>query len=328
MNQDKFQHIDQIFSISTETEFEKMAIEVFHFQYQNNLVYKTYCDYLKTNVRAIKSINQIPFLPISFFKTHQIYTGKPNFDVTFSSSGTTGMVTSKHLVKDLSIYKQSFLKAFEQFYGNIEDYVVLGLLPSYLEREGSSLVYMVDTLIKLSKNENSGFFLDNYKGLLDVVKSNQTTKRILLIGVSYALLDLAEQFNPDLSGCVVMETGGMKGKRKEMPKSELHEVLKQGLNVDEIHSEYGMTELLSQAYANKNGEFDTPQWMKIFTREYNDPFSYTSQKTGGLNIIDLANVYSCAFIATQDLGKIHANYFEVVGRFDNSDIRGCNLLVQ
>lgn len=328
MNQHKFQHIDQIFSISTDLEFEKMALLVFNFQYHNNPVYKKYCDYLKIDLSAIKSIKQIPFLPISFFKSHEIYIGNHTPNKIFTSSGTTGMVTSKHSINDISIYEQSFLKAFDLFYGNIEDYIVLGLLPSYLEREGSSLIYMVDKLIQLSKHPKNGFFLNEYETLIDIINTEKLTKKIILFGVSYALLDLAEQFNPDLSGCIIMETGGMKGKRKEMPKSELHHTLKMGLNVDTIHSEYGMTELLSQAYALKGGQFKTPPWMKVLSREYNDPFSYTTSKTGGLNIIDLANIYSCSFIATQDLGKIHDNYFEILGRFDNSDIRGCNLLVQ
>ena len=328
MKQDKFQHIDQIFSISNHSEFEKMALIVFNFQYNNNPIYKQYCDYLKIDIRTIKSVKEIPFLPISFFKSHSIYIGNSKDDKTFTSSGTTGMTTSKHLVKDILIYEQSFLKSFELFYGNIEDYVVLGLLPSYLEREGSSLIYMVDKLIELSKHSKSGFYLNEYEDLIEVIHSVKSTKKVILFGVSYALLDLAEQFKPDLARCIIIETGGMKGRRKEMPKYELHNTLKMGLNVDNIHSEYGMTELLSQAYATENGQFKTPPFMKVLSREYNDPFSYTKTKTGGLNIIDLANVYSCSFIATQDLGKIYPNYFEVLGRFDNSDIRGCNLLIQ
>lgn len=328
MKQDKFQHIDKIFSISNQYEFENMALLVFNFQYQNNPIYKQYCDYLKIKSNSIQSIEQIPFLPISFFKSHPVYIGNQPENKTFTSSGTTGTVSSRHFVKDILIYEQSFLKAFELFYGDIEDYVVLGLLPSYLEREGSSLIYMVDKLIQLSKHSKSGFYLNEFEDLIQTINTVKSTKKVILFGVSYALLDLAEQFKPDLSGCIIMETGGMKGKRKEMPKSELHNTLKMGLNVDNIHSEYGMTELLSQAYASKNGKFITPPWMKVLSREYNDPFSYTSSKTGGLNVIDLANIYSCSFIATQDLGKVHSAFFEVLGRFDNSDIRGCNLLIQ
>jgi len=325
----KFQNIDRIFSISTEVEFEKMAIEVFNFQYKNNKVYKQYCDYLRIDINRVLVLTDIPFLPISFFKSHSVFCGDfKKAEKEFSSSGTTGMITSSHYVKEIEIYEQSFIKGFEHFYGNVDDYVVLGLLPSYLEREGSSLIYMVDKLIELSKNSQSGFFLDDYDSLLKIIEDNKSTKKIILLGVSYALLDLVEKYNPDLSSCIIMETGGMKGKRKEIPKVELHEILKKGLNVNEIHSEYGMTELLSQAYALKNGEFELPGWMKVLTREYNDPFAYTNKKSGGLNIIDLANVYSCSFIATQDLGKVYPDYFEVLGRFDNSDIRGCNLLVQ
>ena len=325
----KFQNIDKVFSISSQVEFESMAIEVFRFQYKNNKVYKQYCDYLKTDINHVESITDIPFLPISFFKSHTVICGDViNSEKEFSSSGTTGMVTSSHYVKDIDIYEKSFIKGFEYFYGSIEDYIVLGLLPSYLERDGSSLIYMVDKLIELSNTTQSGFFLDDYDALLKVINENKSSKKIILLGVSYALLDLVEKYNPDLSSSIIMETGGIKEKRKEIPKVELHEILKKGLNVNEIHSEYGMTELLSQAYALKNGEFELPVWMKVLTREYNDPFSYTDKKSGGLNIIDLANVYSCSFIATQDLGKIYPNHFEVLGRFDNSDIRGCNLLVQ
>lgn len=328
MIQDKFKNTDKLFSISNQMEFDKMALEVFNFQYFHNDVYRKYCDYLKINIDKITKVKDIPFLPISFFKTHDVHTGLPNFEKEFTSSGTTGMVTSSHYIKDLKLYESSFIKGFEKLYGSIDDYIILGLLPSYLEREGSSLIYMVDTLIQLSKNEKSGFFLDDFEGLLDVIFNNKSDKKVLLIGVSYALLDLAEKFKPDLSSCIVMETGGMKGKRKEIPKSELHDVLKTAFKLTQIHSEYGMTELLSQAYALKDGQFKLPPWMNVLTREYNDPFSYTSAKSGGLNIIDLANVYSCSFIATQDLGKVYDGYFEVLGRFDNSDVRGCNLLVQ
>jgi phenylacetate-coenzyme A ligase PaaK-like adenylate-forming protein len=325
----KFQNIDKIFSISSDVEFESIAIEVFKFQYKHNNVYQQYCNYLNTDIDKVIEIKDIPFLPISFFKTHTVVCGDvENSDKEFSSSGTTGMITSSHYVKDISIYEQSFIKGFEHFYGTIEDYIVLGLLPSYLERDGSSLIYMVDKLIELSNNSDSGFFLDDYDALLKIIKENKSDKKIILLGVSYALLDLVEKYNPDLSSCIIMETGGMKGKRKEIPKTELHAILKRGLNVNEIHSEYGMTELLSQAYALKNGEFELPMWMKVLTREYNDPFSYTNKKSGGLNVIDLANVYSCSFIASQDLGKVYNDHFEVLGRFDNSDIRGCNLLVQ
>ncbi len=284
------------------------------------------CKYLKVNPDQVKSIKDIPFLPISFFKTHKVLSGS-EFEKEFTSSGTSGMSTSSHFIKNISIYESAFLKGFHQVYGNIEDYIIIGLLPSYLERTGSSLIYMVDKLIELSNHDCSGFYLDNYQALLDTIAKADPSKKIMLLGVSYALLDLVEKHRPNLSNCIIMETGGMKGKRKEIPKLELHSILKQGLHVNEIHSEYGMTELLSQAYSIGNGKFTTPPWMKVLTREYNDPFSYTTNKTGGLNIIDLANVESCSFIATQDLGKVYADHFEIIGRFDNSDVRGCNLLV-
>jgi phenylacetate-coenzyme A ligase PaaK-like adenylate-forming protein len=324
----RFLHTDKIFNISTDEMFEELAIELFKFQYKNNKIYQKYCNLLKINPKKINKVEKIPFLPISFFKSHKVYCGNKKSEIKFFSSGTTGMTPSIHFVKNVNIYKQSFIKGFSQFYGDIQDYIVIGLLPSYLEREGSSLIYMVEDLIKKSKHEKSGFFLNEFDEIEAIVNEYQSTKKILIIGVSYALLDFSEKNKPDLSNCIVMETGGMKGKRKEMPKQELHQILKKRFNVNQIHSEYGMTELLSQAYALKNGKFKTPPWMKVITRETNDPFSFTSQKTGGLNIIDLANIYSCAFIATQDLGRVHNNYFEVLGRFDNSDIRGCNLLVQ
>lgn len=278
MIQNKFQNTDQIFSISNQKEFEKMALEIFFFQYQNNKVYKAYCDYLKINIDDVTELKKIPFLPISFFKTHSVYVGNEKYEKEFTSSGTTGMVTSSHFVKDIKIYEKSFIEGFKHFYGPIDEYIILGLLPSYLERDGSSLIYMVESLIDLSNHKSSGFFLDDFKGLLKVISENKSNKKIILIGVSYALLDLAEQFKPDLSSCIIMETGGMKGKRKEMPKRELHQVLKNGFNVSQIHSEYGMTELLSQAYAVHDGEFKMPPWMKVMTREYNDPFSYTKKK--------------------------------------------------
>ncbi len=324
----RFLHTKQIFEILSQKQFDELALELFHFQYKNNKIYKKYCDLLKIDPKKVNKIEKIPFLPISFFKTHQVYCGDEKSDIVFTSSGTSGMVTSKHLIKNVNLYDLSFLNGFSKFYGNIKDYIIIGLLPSYLERDGSSLIYMVKHLIELSGHQDSGFFLNEFKQIEDIIKCNKGTKKILLIGVSYALLDFAEQNQPDLSGCIVMETGGMKGKRKEIPKTKLHQILKKGFNVNQIHSEYGMTELLSQAYATNDGKFKTPPWMKVFTRETNDPFSITHQKTGGLNIIDLANVYSCAFIATQDLGKVYPNHFEVLGRFDNSDIRGCNLLVQ
>lgn len=317
---------EEIFSISGETDFNQLALEIFRYQYFNNPIYQTYCKHLNINTKGIIHYKNIPFLPISFFKTHRVACFESQPEISFSSSGTTGMETSKHHVKQLGIYESSFLNAFERFYGQAEDYLILGLLPSYLEREGSSLIYMVDKLIEKSTHPDSGFFLDDHESLLKIIEAN-TTHRVILIGVSYALLDLAEKYNPNLSDCIIMETGGMKGKRKELIKTDLHNLLKEGLSVKEIHSEYGMTELLSQAYSIGT-EFKCPPWMKILTRSYNDPFEIISEKTGGINVIDLANIYSCSFIATQDLGKVYENHFEVLGRFDHSDLRGCNLLVQ
>lgn len=300
----------------------------FAYQYEYNVVYRDYCNLLKVKPESIKHFSQIPFLPISFFKTHEVKSFEGEPQITFTSSGTTGSITSKHQVGSLEIYEKSFLSGFTRTYGDPEDYVILGLLPSYLEREGSSLIYMVDKLIKLTKNPKSGFYLNNYKDLLRTIDSIGIEKKIFIIGVSYALMDLADEFRPNLERCIVMETGGMKGHRKEITKIELHNYLKKGLKINDVHSEYGMTELLSQAYSIGNGIFETPPWMKVLIREYNDPFTLVEGKTGGINIIDLANIHSCSFIATQDLGRRNKDQFEIMGRFDNSDLRGCNLLIQ
>jgi len=320
---------DDIFAIQSEKDFETAAMNVFKFQFENNAVYRSFCDLLYKHPSDVKSIKDIPFLPIQFFKSHKVLSGSSPIEKVFSSSGITGSSTSKHYVSDISLYEKSFLKGFEQFYGKIEDYVVLALLPSYLEREGSSLIYMVDTLIEKSQHEESGFYLKNISELKNTLLKLESERReTLLIGVSFALLDLVESYNFKLKHTIVMETGGMKGRRKELVRSELHRILKKGFGVDGIHSEYGMTELLSQAYSRGNGVFLCPKWMKVFTRDPEDALSLLySNKTGGINVIDLANVNSCSFIATQDLGKIHSDgTFEVVGRFDNSDIRGCNLM--
>ena len=303
---------------------------MFRFQYDNNQVYREFCQLLKTDKQDVKTLYQIPFLPIQFFKSHAVVSSTNPIQETFTSSGTTGIYTSKHLVTDVSLYEESYRKGFSQFYGNIEDYTILALLPSYLEREGSSLIYMVKDLIELSNNSNSGFYLNQYdaltKKLIDLDHSGQN---VILIGVTYALLDLIELNKFQLKNTIIMETGGMKGKRKEMIREELHEQLCNGFGVSAIHSEYGMTELLSQAYSLGNGVFECPPWMHILIREAEDALNYVSNgKTGGINVIDLANINSCSFIATQDLGKKNPNNsFEVLGRFDNSDIRGCNLMV-
>lgn len=280
--------------------------------------------------QQVKSLQQIPFLPIQFFKSHEVLSSQEKIQETFTSSGTTGMATSRHLVTDISLYEESYRKGFSQFYGNVENYAVLALLPSYLEREGSSLIYMVDDLIRLSNHPESGFYLSNYNDLIQkLLQLDEAGENIILIGVTYALLDLIEKQNFQLKNTIIMETGGMKGKRKEMIREELHELLCNGFGVDAIHSEYGMTELLSQAYSLGNGIFECPNWMQVLIRDTEDALSYIENgKTGGINVIDLANINSCSFIATQDLGKKQPNNsFEVLGRFDNSDIRGCNLMV-
>jgi phenylacetate-coenzyme A ligase PaaK-like adenylate-forming protein len=319
-----------IFTISNQKQFDKIALKVFRYQYENNLVYREFCDFLKTDVQKVKSIQQIPFLPIQFFKSHAIVSSTNPVQTTFTSSGTTGMITSKHLVTDVSIYEESYRKGFSQFYGNIEDYIVLALLPSYLEREGSSLIHMVDDLIQLSNQPESGFYLHNYEALIaKLIQLDQAGQNVILIGVTYALLDLVEKHSFQLENTIIMETGGMKGKRKEMIREELHQQLCEGFGVNTIHSEYGMTELLSQAYSLGEGIFECPSWMQVLVRDTEDALSYVREgKTGGINVIDLANINSCSFIATQDLGKKYANgSFEVLGRFDHSDIRGCNLMV-
>ncbi|NDI97910.1 acyl transferase [Flavobacterium sp. LaA7.5] len=319
-----------IFNIASKKEFEKITLKVFRQQYDANSVYQAFCSLLKKDKQNVKTIKDIPFLPIQFFKTHKVVSNQEPVKITFTSSGTTGMTTSSHHIIDLNLYEQSFRQAFSQFYGNIEDYIVLALLPSYLEREGSSLIYMVQDLIEGSNNPDSGFYLHNYNELIDkVVQLDKSGKNILLIGVTYALLDLIEMQQFQLKNTIVMETGGMKGKRREMIREELHDILCKGFGVSEIHSEYGMTELLSQAYSLGNGIFECPPWMDILIRDTEDALSYVDYgKTGGINVIDLANINSCSFIATQDLGKKYSNQsFEVLGRFDNSDIRGCNLMV-
>lgn len=303
---------------------------MFRFQYEHNEVYHRFCSLLGRTPANVVSLTDIPFLPIEFFKTEKIYCADTPPEITFTSSGTTGSQTSRHFVKELSIYTESYRKGFELFYGDIEKYAVLALLPSYLERTGSSLITMVDDLIKRSKNPFSGFYLNEYDLLAERLTSlDRSGQQVLLIGVSFALLDLVEKHSFSLKNTLVMETGGMKGRRKELVREELHATLCKGFGVEAIHSEYGMTELLSQAYSAGKGIYRCVPWMKVLVRDTNDALSYLPiGKTGGLNIIDLANKYSCSFIATQDLGRLHNDdTFEVLGRFDNSDIRGCNLMV-
>ncbi|WP_396602926.1 acyl transferase [Algibacter sp. R77976] len=323
-----FEH--EIFNTKTPEAFEDLALQIFKFQFENNRVYRSFCDLLYKHPSEVKTLKDIPFLPIQFFKTRDVLSSKTPVERIFTSSGTSGTETSKHHVTDLNIYHQSYTKGFEQFYGKIEDYVVLGLLPSYLERDGSSLIYMVDSMIKTSQHPESGFYLNNLSELKDtLIKLDAEGKKVLLIGVSFALLDLIESFQFKLKNTIIMETGGMKGRRKELIREELHNTLKKGFGVDHIHSEYGMTELLSQAYSKGDGIFNCPPWMRVLTRDTEDALTLQNTgKTGGLNVIDLANINSCSFIATQDLGTTNNNgSFEVIGRFDNSDIRGCNLMV-
>ncbi len=316
---------NKIFSV-TDSNFEEIAFEVFQFQYRNNPVYKQFVDYLGKTKPT--SIFEIPFLPISFFKTHEIRCFQKDIAIYFKSSGTGGN-RSNHYVEDLEMYSRSFEQTYRNQIGNPEEQVIIALLPNYIEQGESSLVYMVHTLIQQSNNSLSGFYLN------DLEKINKTYqralalgKKVVVFGVSYALLDLAEQ-KIDLAEATIIETGGMKGRRKELTKEELHKELIYGLNVTYIASEYGMSELLSQAYSDKNGVFTTPPWMKILIRDVNDALSYEDVgKTGGINVIDFANLYSCSFIATQDLGKVFGNSFQLIGRFDNSDIRGCNLLIE
>lgn len=317
-----------IFSITPET-FSKTTWEIFHFQHQNNHVYNQWCKHL-TNDAPSSSVNKFPpFLPIAFFKSHKVVTTAFEPAFVFESSGTTQTINSKHFIKDLFFYEESFLKAFQLFYGNVADWCIIGLLPSYLERNNSSLVMMVDALIKASKNTQSGFYLDNYTALHKVLLDQEAKKQpTLVIGVTFALLDFAKQFPIQLKHTTIMETGGMKGRRKELTRAEVHQKLYDGLGITKVHSEYGMTELLSQAYSKGDGIFYCPPWMKVVVRTEDDPLDIRFEGRGVLNIIDLANVYSCSFIATDDVGIVYPDgSFEVWGRLDNSDIRGCSLLV-
>ncbi len=325
-----------IFSINSSS-FEAFALKLFRYQALHNPVYNNYINYRNINPNKVKQLKQIPFLPIQFFKQHQVITHHPGEEVAapekiiFESSGTSDTIRSRHYVYDLTFYEQIATHTFESFYGSLGNFHILALLPSYLERKNASLVYMVRHFINRCGSPHSGFFLDNYDALTATInKLKNTEKKIMLIGVSFALLDLAEKHNLNLNNVVVMETGGMKGRRKELIREELHDILKRQFHSSTIHSEYGMTELLSQAYAQENGMFKTPPWMKILIRDINDPYEINNQlRSGGINVIDLANIDSCAFIETRDVGKYHtdSNAFEVLGRFDNSDIRGCNLMV-
>lgn len=345
---------DKVFSV-TEGEFKFLALEIFHFQYQHNLVYRDYVKALKTDLKTVNSIEKIPFLPVSFFKTHEIKTGNFSAEIIFESSATTGSVISSHHVKDAGIYRKSFLDSFKKSYGKVKDTCIIGLLPSYLERDSSSLVFMVNEFIKLSDHPKSGFYLHDFEKLKEVLEELETKKqKTILLGVTFGLLDFAERFQIPLHHTIVMETGGMKGRRKELTRIEVHEKLKKAFSKTDIHAEYGMTELLSQAYSKGDGLFNCPPWMKVLVRDDEDPLtvkpgvispesgvqrndpaiqlqtpdSRLSTLTGALNIIDLANIYSCSFIATDDVGKIYPDgSFEVLGRMDGSDLRGCSLML-
>lgn len=312
-----------------EADFEAVALEVFSFQSANNPVYKEYLSALNVNILSVKSLNQVPFLPIRFFKSHDVTTTLFEPEAIFESSGTTGSINSRHLVKDISLYEESFIKGFQQCYGSINEYCIIGLLPSYMERKNSSLVYMVDKLVQLSEHPQSGFYLDEYEKLFIILnKLEKWKQKTLLIGVTFALLDFAEKFSLPLNNTIIMETGGMKGRREELIRAEVHEKLSKSFGVKQVHSEYGMTELLSQAYSKGEGVFNCPPWMKILVRDEEDPFVIKENGSGVINVIDLANIYSCSFIATDDAGKVNADgSFEVLGRIDGSDLRGCSLMV-
>jgi Acyl-protein synthetase, LuxE len=346
---------DKVFAV-TDHDFEPLALEIFRFQYAANPVYRQYVNALHINVAEVVSVARIPFLPIRFFKSHLIQTTVFEPALIFESSGTTGSINSRHLIKDISLYKQSFTKGFELCYGPVKDWCIIGLLPSYLERANSSLVYMVNDLAGQSGHPQSGFYLDEYDKLFSVLESlERADQKTLLIGVTFALLDFAEKYtissNPDtLKHTIIMETGGMKGRRKEMVRQEVHDILQNRFSTAAVHSEYGMTELLSQAYSKAGGVFHCPPWMKVLVRDEEDPLVVQSgagsresgvgsresgagnniryrAQTGAINVIDLANIYSCSFIATDDAGKLYSDgSFEVLGRLDNSDLRGCSLL--
>lgn len=322
---------NKILSIKSNIEFEELCLELFYYQSLENQVYKNYINALNIVPETVQNHKDIPFLPIEFFKTHKVQSGRYIEQAIFTSSGTTGENTSKHYVENLDWYKRVFLSGFELFYGDPEEYCLLALLPSYLERQGSSLVYMVEELIRKSNDPKSGFYLRDYQKLSNQLMENEGSgKKTLLLGVTFALLDFAEKFPRTLRNITIMETGGMKGMRKELTRQEVSDILINGFDLEaaNVHSEYGMTELMSQAYSKGDGFFQTPPWMKLLVREPNDPLVTTSLGSGALNIIDLANIDSCAFIATQDLGTVYPNGdAKILGRMDKADIRGCNLLV-
>jgi hypothetical protein len=323
---------DSVFNLESAGAFNEKALEIFKYQAARNPVYSSFITSLGTTISGVRNISEIPFLPAGFFRSQRVIVENLPADTVFESSMTTEDAPSRHYVHDLKLYEASFSGSFRYFYGDPSEYFIAALLPSYTSRRNSSLVFMMNGLIKRSRNRCSGFYENNLKGLIrNIQKARSSGQKTLLLGVSFALLDLADRFLPDLSGTIVMETGGMKGRRKEITREELHEILRKKFNVPVIHSEYGMTELMSQAYSKGNGIFFCPPWMKILIRDPQDPLSVISEseKTGAINIIDLANIYSCSFIASDDYGKLYKNGgFEISGRLDNSDIRGCNLMAE
>jgi phenylacetate-coenzyme A ligase PaaK-like adenylate-forming protein len=319
-----------MFSIQNDDDFLTLALATFQYQYDHCLIYRRYADMLHCEADKVKQLEQIPFLPVEFFKTQQIISNEYKAEIRFTSSGTTGNQTSTHYVADKTLYEESLLRCFEYFVGKPEEFVILALLPSYLERNNSSLVYMINTLITLSKNQDSGFYLYNMEDFVEKLqKLSNSGQKTIVFGVSFALLDVVAKYQFELKNVFVFETGGMKGRKAEISREELHCRLALGFGVDVIYSEYGMTELLSQAYSMNGKSFQCPPWMKILLRDMQDPLSLLTSvnQRGGINVIDLANLYSCSFIATQDIGKyLSDGSFEVLGRFDYADLRGCNML--
>ncbi|MBQ3733516.1 MAG: acyltransferase [Bacteroidales bacterium] len=320
---------DHIFHLSSEADFEATALLVFELQYENNTVYRTYCQHIGKSKGNVRNLSEIPFLPISFFKTHDVKTGDFEPELIFRSSGTTGMERSRHLIKDAALYRKSLIESFRHFYGNPSDYVFLALLPNYIEQKNSSLIYMMEELMRESGAKENGYYLYNHKDMYQkLIQLRDNQQKTILWGVTFALLDFAEQYTINFPQLIVFETGGMKGRRKEMVKEELYDILRKAFGVADIHSEYGMCELLSQAYSKGGNIFSTPPWMQLRLRSEKDPFDGSNQMaTGVINIIDLANLHSCAFIATEDLGRRHPNGIEILGRMDHSQTRGCSLMV-
>jgi hypothetical protein len=321
--------IQDVLSIKTPDEFELLSLKIFNWQAEFNPTYSNYIKALNIAPESIEKTSKIPFLPISFFKTNKVKTGEYLPETVFTSSGTTGQMSSRHLVKSMADYISTCISGFDLAYGDATDYCILALLPSYMERKGSSLIDMTVKLIELSGHPKSGFFLHNLQDLNDVIQELEAESQpFILLGVTYALLDFAAEFPKKIQSGIIMETGGMKGKRKEMIRQEVHDFLNQQLGTAVIHSEYGMTELFSQAYSRGNGIFDCPPWMRVFSRDFTDPLETRNYGSGGINIIDLANLHSCCFIATMDLGKVEENgTFTIQGRFDHADVRGCNLMI-